>query len=205
MRYNSLMETSFSSTSGRIELPESFSPQLFGCFSIALREDWFGRTIEKPLRFLLHCDSDSLLFSVVIPAAFLLSLQTLTPKPAAGEYVEGLWNADVVELFVFDSETPCYQEFHIGPEASWWAMGFRDYRSRDPRFTKPKGIETFEEKTAEATKLAMRLPLRLFSGRKAPSLLNVTAILGGQYFTWAEHEPGEPDFHRPRRSVKFSD
>lgn len=46
-----------------------------------------------------------------------------------GDFVEGLWNGDVAELFIMDEDAK-YQELNIAPSASWWSMTLGSYRER---------------------------------------------------------------------------
>jgi hypothetical protein len=47
-----------------------------------------------------------------------------------GEFTEGLWNGDVIELFIGQPESEQYLEFNLAPSGAWWAAAFSRYRER---------------------------------------------------------------------------
>lgn len=194
----------------RIGLAEVFELPPSELAPIEISEDWHKRPLKSPLRFRVCVDQDSLIFAAEIPlGADFLRVQSTSPEPRMGEYVEGLWEADVVELFLFRENSLSYTEFNLGPSAAWWAMGFVNYRERDEGFARPEAVETYRSAALSCWQLALRVPQALFRegvlGEEfPPKYLNITAIIQGRYFSFANHEGGEPDFHRPRKRVNFS-
>lgn len=58
------------------------------------------------------------------------------PNALSGEFVEGLWNGDVGELFIMSSDG-AYQEFNFSPSGAWWSMKHAAYRVRVPDESRP--------------------------------------------------------------------
>lgn len=91
--------------------------------------DWYGRKLDAPLKFRLE------LYRLRSGAPDLLVVRfelPVSPTPrddtAPGEFVEGLWNFDVAELFLLDA-AGAYLEFNLSPYGEWWACRFSDYRA----------------------------------------------------------------------------
>lgn len=93
-------------------------------FSIA--SDWAGKSIEKPIIFDISLNSKNLFnFHAEVP----LPIKKITTS-AHGEYIEGLWEFDVAELFLVFRDTT-YLELNFSPTGAWWGQYFSSYRKRD--------------------------------------------------------------------------
>ncbi len=160
-----------------------------------------GISTKRPPRFHLEREGDAIRFSARAGAPGFLG-----PDPASlGQFHEGLWEADVAELFLAHPDGERYLEINLSPAGAWWACGFRGPRNRDPSLDLP------EAKTAAAIDDAQRLwtasidlPLDYLESvwQFGPeSRANVCFILGPperrRHFSAAAMPKGPPDYHRP--------
>lgn len=55
----------------------------------------------------------------------------LTRHPSAryNDFVEGLWQYTLCELFLFLNQRTEYLELNLAPNGAWWAAEFSDYRT----------------------------------------------------------------------------
>jgi len=106
-----------------------------------------------------------------------------------GDYVEGLWEADVAEFFLAKANTAGsfnYLEINVSPEGAWWSMEHHGIRQRSlPSWANPA------------------LPNSSF-----PLLANATFILKGadgnnNYLSWCDLPGDQPDFHQPQSFIPF--
>ena len=105
-------------------------------------------------------------------------------------FVEGLWNRDVCEFFLVASDGR-YQEFNLSPTAAWWSARFRSYRSQEA--TCPElSVVTSAARSRSGWKASLSVPSSQILEWER---FQVTAILGGRYFSTGECA-GKPDFHR---------
>lgn len=122
----------------------------------------------------------------------------------AGEFTEGLWESDVVELFLADRATGNYQEFHLAPNGAWWSATFSAPRVREERRFESKGVSVATSCNAAGWSGFLRLPKSIvfLDSLDASSCSgNLAAIINGhpkQYLS-TSILPGEKvDFHQPR-------
>lgn len=181
-------------------LPPSASlGDLFCSPSIPLSTDWFGAPLASAIEIHLGLSGDRILFGthgVGIPRC-----ADATP----GAFIEGLWESDVVELFLGEPGSTRYQEFNLSPRGAWWTMSFSGYRSRMTTDAMP-GVRCYADVVGEAWRAAMEIPLRELTIAWSPDNgnVNVTAVHGSpqQFATAANLGGGEPDFHRAERFVR---
>ena len=179
----------------RSSTPLSFEA-LFDAPALRLTLDWFRAPLETPLEIHLAADADRVWFGAGCAAP---------PRCApalCGEFVEGLWERDVVEIFFGEANSTRYQEFNVSPRGAWWTMAFSQYRTR--MTTKPMpGIRCHSAVVGEAWRAAIAIPLRelTISWSCEAGSLNAAAIQGSpqRFATAADLGGGEPDFHRAER------
>jgi hypothetical protein len=87
---------------------------------------WNGAVLPSPLAWSVAVDSHALWFVCELPGG-----RVCTSQSSHGEFVEGLWNEDVAELFI-KGEGGAYQELNLAPSGAWWSMTLSEYRSRVP-------------------------------------------------------------------------
>ena len=158
--------------------------------------DWFGAPLHRtfPIVFAVspeHC---------FIAASFALPLNTMSGT-SRGEFVEGLWNFDVVELFLREDGTTRYQELNVAPNGAWWSAVFSDYRKRQDA-APPQGVETHVEVSHGEQLVGFRFPrasLSVQSGFTIASRANLCAVVGTsdsrRYIAFHSRKDSVPDFH----------
>lgn len=117
-------------------------------------------------------------------------------------FVDGLWEHDVIELFLCSRSTPTrYLELEFGPAGHWLALAFSDIRQREAELT---GIdpELSHELTPGRWRGRAALPLALVERHagRAPWRGLVATVSGAArvHACWPKL-PGEtPDFHQPQ-------
>ena len=82
-------------------------------------------SLAFPIKWSIARDSKALWFCASIPGA-----PVHDSSLKSGEFIEGLWEADVAEFFLRDGETGAYQEFNVSPAGAWWTCYFSAYRQR---------------------------------------------------------------------------
>lgn len=156
--------------------------------------DWNGQLSDYPISIGLASDRSS--FHLIASAN---AAPVLLPDSPTG-FVEGLWEADVVELFVSLPGT-AYVEFNLSPNGAWWSTHFSDYRKRDESKTSihcttdtvvgPKEWNAILSIPRDALPVNTRLD-------QSPAL-NVTAISNTDtkrhFSLHTPHEAATPDFH----------
>lgn len=169
---------------------------LFSLQPVVLAHDWFGAPIADPIDVFLGVDRRNLWFGARCGGA---------PRCAdamVGDFVEGLWEHDVVEIFAAEEGSRRYQEFNLSPKGAWWTAAFSEYRERMPTAAMP-GVRCFAEPWGSGWRAAMAIPLDELSIRwdLLRGRLNVTAVQGepNRFVTLTDLGGGEPDFHRAEK------
>ena len=117
-------------------------------------------------------------------------------------YTQGLWEADVVELFLVEGRRSAYYEINLAPDAAWWSQSFTTYRTPNPGFSKPNGVQTqFAESDTEwsATIRIPRSELPSELSFSPTTRANFCAILGSAsrtHYSLAPITTTHPDFHQ---------
>lgn len=158
-----------------------------------------------PLQTLIHCflayDLEFLYFG-----GSAVGTPWFDPLWRNGDFIEGLWNWDVVELFIKDHTSSTYQEFNISPCGAWWACEFVSHRKRGTKNYNYQGVELFSSVTQENWKVAIAIPLNSVKADfQCPQSLrlNISGIVGKkrQHFSWASMDTKQPDFHKSETFV----
>ena len=118
------------------------------------------------------------------------------------KFVEGLWEKDVIELFIREEGTSRYQEFNLSPAGLWWSAVFDGYRKRSPQALAPKSAFTITDREESLSFTALTI-LRSEIQLKLPApnrlAANVCAIFSQpkqQFFSVCDLGSGKPDFHK---------
>ena len=88
--------------------------------------NWSGQVLSAPLQWAIARDQKRLWFVASLPGGTDYNRQH-----SSGEFVEGLWEQDVAELFIKESSGR-YQEFNVSPGGAWWSVALSSYRTREP-------------------------------------------------------------------------
>lgn len=157
--------------------------------------DWYGHRPRHAASFSLGLEHD------------ILTYRFRAEKPAEcdtglrpGQFVEGLWEQDVAELFVM-APNRRYQEFNLSPTGAWWCAAFSDYRQLESPLPHLP-LEVKAEQTASSWTVSMTVclgDLAVLNGLE-PQLAqwNVCAILSPPdpvYLCLGSRQSGQPDFH----------
>ncbi len=128
----------------------------------------------------------------------------LHPLARPGSFIEGLWEYDLVELFLLDSGGERYEEFNIAPNGAWWRCVFSSYRVREDAvdYAEPSpGIATSQRNGSWSVAIGipfsqLNIDFRAREGER----LNVCAIVsnghGREYLSTAPLDAVKPDFHQ---------
>jgi len=180
--------------------------QTFDIAPNTLDRDWYGdRVIGRP-KWALWIHGGNLHFrgGADMPPFCL-------DKDQGGSFVEGLWDGDVAELFLFNPATGYYLEFNLSPKGSWWCCAFDAPRRRTvPSLAPLLGTRTESAMTEAGWNSALVLPLSSLPAALAfdPETTkgNVSFCLGSpqRCITLADLGDGKPDFHRPDRFIPIS-
>lgn len=176
-------------------------PLLFADDRWLIAHDLSGTPLATPIRFGLALSPTFLYFGY----AQAVSSDTFTPRPV-GEFFEGLWEEQVLELFLAADSGERYQEFNLSPSGAWWTQPFSAHRVRDNTIPAPKSLEVFAEEGSAGSRSFFRVPrsaLLVACSLSVGSRANITAIVldprSKEKRFCAVHDtgPGAADFHSP--------
>lgn len=121
-------------------------------------------------------------------------LEQTIPDAPIGSRVEGLWNFDVVELFLVGAGHQ-YLELELGAGGHFLILGFDSVRRRSNSYESLHPVVRFE-KTAEKHWVSeVTLPWKIIPENLRA--LNAFAIMTGQFLAYEALPGTEPDFHQP--------
>lgn len=180
------------------QMQKAFVPQAMCPPMIAIGQDWHGTACRPPAELALVADPDCL---------WLLARHATPAKPhpdgQPGEFLEGLWQHDVAELFIAAADRMTYLEFNLSPVGAWWFAGFVAPRQRAADLPLPQvRTEAFAHGDG-GWAAAIGIPLDFLKqhvGWGPDCTLNVTFILNSpdqRFLSATTLGDGDPDFHRP--------
>jgi hypothetical protein len=168
-----------------------------------LNTDWYGIALQTPPQWGLVLTEDSLIFRGKLSTA-----PNCIAPDKSGDFVEGLWEADVAELFLLNPKTGYYIEFNLGPKGAWWCCTFESPRVRtNTGPEKLTGVKTTAAFSESAWDSVLKIPLKSLPTRLVfdPETTkgNITFCVGvPQHFvSLADLGDGVPDFHRPDKWI----
>ena len=157
---------------------------------------WEDAPLVHSARYSLYLSATSLIATYSCPIVAWTERQD-----TAGDFVSGLWEYDVAELFIYSTETGHYQEFNIAPSGAWWSALFNGYRSQATTpFTAPQ-VEVLCHSSAQGWNSAIRIPLAELAIPSHPleSLRVNLCLIEGKaprhYLSAAHIGTEQPDFH----------
>jgi hypothetical protein len=155
--------------------------------------DWSSARLPSPFAWCVARDPDTVWFLCSLPGGEHSS-------SSRGEFVEGLWEEDVAELFI-KSPDGTYQELNLAPSGAWWSMTLDGYRVRRASPLRPEVRHlTTSVSAGEWSVLvglarpSMEVPLT------AESLLHVSGMWypDAPRYLSSRPPPGiAPDYHHP--------
>ena len=170
-----------------------------------ISEDWYKKRLppENKSFFKIAIDENNLFFCGKVN-----NLPNCDKDHKSGEFIEGLWEKDVAEIFIKDDQTNSYQEFNLSPTGAWWSAIFKDYRVRDYDAEKKLSLESVivETKTEIIDSWCSILvyprdKIGVVCDFNENSKLNATFCLYNitgnvTYISFAKYKEGvSPDFH----------
>ncbi len=167
---------------------------------LGISHDWFGAPIAPLPGYALATDQTHLWFIATRQAP-----AQVHPQAKPGQFIEGLWEADVAELFLTDFNSGRYLEFNLAPNSAWWGCEFTSPRQRASNIIEQMPeVQTYADLAADGSWLAaMAIPLEILRSRIdfSPSTrANITMVLGApkpQYFSVCKMPEQPLDFHQP--------
>ena len=173
--------------------------EVFATPPIFVSECWHHRALPFTFAFVFAISPKRIYFGGIGDFA-----ATSKPESHRNHFTEGLWESDVVELFLADGNTNRYQEFNVAPNGAWWTAAFNDYRELS---SKPipeaalSEVEILSDESPAGFRVGMSYPrsgLRITIGDSSQPIANLAAIFGNAPRTFISvHLPnaGKPDFH----------
>lgn len=157
--------------------------------------DWEGQPPPCALSFVVAFTPDALLFGGEVSEG-----PRCDRSLRAGEFVEGLWAHDVIEMFVREPASERYFEINLAPTGAFWVCLFESYRRRGAPLAGVEGALTSGQLTPRGWRAALCLPRAAlpFALDDREVRANVCAIRGEprQFFSLAPPASAVPDFHR---------
>ncbi len=156
---------------------------------------WDGHSLPYPLQWLIVRDPRRLWFVASAPGGADFDRQH-----AAGDFVEGLWERDVAEVFIKESSGR-YQEFNVSPGGAWWSVVLSSYRTREVK--QPEMLDPIIRTEVGEGRWRALLGVDLSSlavDLSESSLLHVSGITQKPQRLFFSSQPVptvEPDFHHP--------
>jgi len=103
----------------------------------ALSVDWYGAKVPGDPKWGLEIKNGFLTLKGAACAPPMC-----VEKDREGAFVEGLWEGDVIELFLLNPQTGFYVEFNLGPRGGWWHCAFNFPRKRVGPLKRLFGVRT---------------------------------------------------------------
>ena len=125
-------------------------------------------------------------------------------KPNINQFVEGLWEKNVVEFFFSLPERRDYLEFHLSPKGEWWFCEFSDVRERAKT---QKKVQAKLHHKCEGSRVMVILEsprkiLSPFFDEPAKVRANITACSNEatkEFVSYLELPGKTPNFHQPEK------
>ena len=172
-----------------------------------LDHDWYGEAVPGEPAWMLALEGADL---VLRGKASTAPQRVRGDSP--GRFLEGLWEGDLVELFLMNPANGFYLELNLAPGGAWWACGHTAPRVRVPEGATPLDSGRTRMVAGDTGwDVTLRVPVASLPWELAfdPATTrgNVTFCLGSpqRYLTVADLGGGTPDFHRPERWLPLGD
>lgn len=157
---------------------------------------WDKNSLPHPARYGLFFDGSA------ITAAYRCPIRPWSNRAdTRGEFVRGLWEYDVAELFIHSPADGAYQEFNLAPSGAWWSCHFSGYRKESNLIPPVPSLEVDSADYATGWAAAIRIPLSSLALRFQSFndlKFNVCFIQGENprhYLSGAVIGTSLPDFH----------
>lgn len=118
------------------------------------------------------------------------------PDAPIGSRVEGLWEHDVVELFLVGPGHQ-YLEIELGAGGHFLVLGFDSIRHKSDAYESFAPVLRFEKTGEKVWKSSMTIPWKMVPENLRA--LNAFAIMAVQFLAYSSVPGTEPDYHQPDR------
>lgn len=118
------------------------------------------------------------------------------PETPMGSRVEGLWEFDVVELFLVGPGHQ-YLEIELGAGGHFLVLGFDSIRHRSDSFESFTPILRYEKTGEKIWMSSLTIPWKMVPENLRA--LNTFAIMAGQFLAYSSVSGEQPNFHQPDR------
>lgn len=116
------------------------------------------------------------------------------PEAPMGTRVEGLWEYDVVEVFLVGPGHR-YLEIECGAGGHFLVLGFDSIRHRSDSYESFAPILRFEKTGKRVWKSSLIIPWKMVPENLRA--LNAFAIMAGQFLAYSPVSGTQPDYHQP--------
>jgi len=141
--------------------------------------------------FELSTVSDGLRIKVESP---ILHEQHIPIEAAIGTRVEGLWNFDVVELFLVGPGHQ-YLEIELGAGGHFLVLGFDRIRHRSKDHANFQPVLQFHKTQQKTWVSELTIPWKIIPENLRA--VNAFMIASGQFLAYSQLPGDKPDFHQP--------
>jgi hypothetical protein len=118
------------------------------------------------------------------------------PDAPMGSRVEGLWDYDVIELFLVGPGHQ-YLEIELGAGGHFLVLRFDSIRRRSDSFESFVPILRFEKTGTKLWHSSLTIPWYIIPENLRA--MNAFAIMAGQFLAYSSVPGEEPDYHQPDR------
>ncbi|MCR4313871.1 MAG: hypothetical protein NUV84_01330 [Candidatus Uhrbacteria bacterium] len=177
-----------------------FIPHTPGELHLHIDKNWDGSACSDDRLFAdvsLSQTKEGLLIRVHAP---MLHEQKVPDVPV-GSRIEGLWEYDVVELFLVGPGHQ-YLEIELGAGGHFLVLGFDSILHRSDAYESFKPILRFEKTNEKTWKSSITIPWKMIPENLRA--LNAFAIMAGQFLAYSSVPGEQPDFHQPDRYPSIS-
>lgn len=161
----------------------------------SLAHSWSGELLPCPWQWSIVRDPKTLWFIASLPGG-----SDFNRQHTIGDFVEGLWEREVAELFIKESSGR-YQEFNVSPGGAWWTVVLSSYRTREAN------LQELHEPTVQTVlgegswRAVLGVDQSCLSvALTSTSLIHVSGIVQKPRRHFLSSQPVvalEPDFHHP--------
>lgn len=160
--------------------------------------DWFGNVPIANTSFQFVIDPEKIYFNFICQQKPFYN-----EKTKSHQFIEGLSQYDIAEIFLKEDDSNRYQEFNFSPSGAWWSALFSSYRKQDKECHIAGNdfcIDSSMDRSSWRVHCCInRQALAINFSASTLSNANVTAIINGndrQYLSWSRIVSSQPDFHK---------
>ena len=171
---------------------------LFNYQPYSVEQDWQNQPFDGGFSFLVATSPKEIYFTIQT-----LGFTNFNKNLEPSDFVSGLWEMDVAELFIKEDFSDRYFELNLSPSGAWWGCVFDSYREQNA-LTNSLSVQIISQQSNNVWNAAIALKrsdLDLSFSFTPTTKLNVTAILGQphrHHLSWANLPLKQVDFHQTK-------